>query len=74
MSTGNAISLIVLLIVIFLVLVWVYRKRHRLFFQTRFVAETTMMNYQDDHKRAAMEEVSYLKEEAKEDKAGEGKK
>ncbi|MBU0518613.1 hypothetical protein KJ564_06715 [bacterium] len=73
MISGNAIFLIAILIAIFWILVWVYKKRHRLFFQSKFVAETTMMNYQDDHKRAAMEEVSYLKEETKEDKAGEGK-
>jgi hypothetical protein len=55
------------------VLVWIYRKRNRLFFSTKFTAETTMKNYQDDSKRAAMEAVHYMNEEEKEDEAGEKK-
>ncbi len=55
-------------------LVWSYKKRHRLFFQSKFTAETVMMNFQDEHKRSAMEAVEYMNEEEDEDEAGEKKR
>jgi hypothetical protein len=60
-----------ILVLVLLVLVWVYLKRNRLFFNSHFTAETTMMNYQDAHRLKAMEQVAYMKEEKEEDDAGE---
>jgi hypothetical protein len=60
-----------ILVLVLLTLVWVYLKRNRLFFNSHFTAETTMMNYQDAHRLKAMEQVAYMKEEKEEDEAGE---
>ena len=73
MSTGEWIIVAGLILFIVFVMIWAYKKRHRLFFNSKFTAETTMMNYQDDSKRAAMEAVQYMNEEEKEDEAGEKK-
>ncbi|HDH58455.1 MAG TPA: hypothetical protein ENF16_07580 [Bacteroidetes bacterium] len=73
MTTLEYILIIGLILLVIATLIWAYRKRNRLFFQMKFVAETTMMNYQDASKRAAMEEVAYRNEEAEEDESGEDK-
>ena len=71
MSTLDVIIVAAILVLVLLVLVWAYRKRNRLFFNSHFTAETTMMNYQDAHRLKAMEQVAYMKEEKEEDEAGE---
>lgn len=71
MMTWEYIVLGAILALVLLALVWVYVKRNRLFFNTHFVAETTMMNYQDAHRLKAMEQVAYMKEEKEEDENGE---
>ena len=73
MSTFEWIVLGGLFLLIFAVLILVYRKRNLLFFNAHFTAETTMMNYQTDAKRSAMEQVAYMKEEKEEDDEGEKK-
>ncbi len=74
MTTLDWIVLTAVTILVPVTLLWVWKKRHRLFFQSRYTAETVMMNYQDDNKRSAMEAVEYMNEEAEEDEAGESKK
>lgn len=73
MSTLDYILILGLILLVILALIWVYKNRRRLFYNAHFTAETTMMNYQTDAKRAAMEEVAYKKEEREEDEKGEGK-
>ena len=73
MSTLDCLILSALLVFIVVTLIWAYRKRHRLFFQSKFTAETTMMNFADEHKRTTMEAVQYMNEEAEEDESGEKK-
>ncbi len=73
MTTDGWIFTLLMLVGLPLVLFWVYKKRNRLFFQTKYTAETVMMNFQDEYKRGAMEAVEYMNEEAEEDEAGEGK-
>ncbi len=70
MMSADLIVLAGIAILICAALIWVWKKRHRLFFNAKFTAETTMMNYQDDNKRTAMEAVEYMNEEAEEDEAG----
>jgi len=73
MIRDEIISPATALVGLMLVGIWIYKKRYRLFFQTKFVAETTMMNYQNGQKHEAMEEVAYLREEEREDSFGEEK-
>ncbi|MFH1862139.1 MAG: hypothetical protein ABH878_04935 [bacterium] len=73
MSADLWMLLIILFVLLPLILLWAYKKRHRLFFSAKFTAETTMMNYQDQVKRAAMEAVQVMNEEALEDDSGEKK-
>ncbi|TKJ42412.1 hypothetical protein CEE37_01645 [candidate division LCP-89 bacterium B3_LCP] len=73
MESSDLVFLGVLVVFLIVVIIWVYKKRNRLFFNAHFTAETTMMNYQDAHKVKAMEQVSHMKEEKEEDDEGEGK-
>jgi hypothetical protein len=54
-------------------LVWVYKKRHRLFNNAQFTAETCYRYFQTEDKQQAIDAMLYQKQEEKEDLAGEDK-
>lgn len=72
-STIDYIVILGLICLIIATLIWAYKKRNRLFFNAHFTAETTMMNYQTEARRSAMERIAYMKDEKQEDEKGEGK-
>ena len=74
MSTLDWIILALIFILPFAVIIWVFVKRKRLFYNMHFSALTTWMNYQNQSKYRAMELVQYQQEEEEaEDVKGEKK-
>jgi hypothetical protein len=71
MMVTDWIILAVLFILPFVVIVWIYFKRRRLFYNMNFTAQTTWMNYQNESKYRAMELVQYQEEEKDDDENGE---
>ena len=73
MSVLDWIVLIVLFILPFAIVIWAYIKRKRIFYNMHFTALTAWMNFQNQSKYRAMEQVLYQQEEEEEDEAGEDK-
>lgn len=57
----------------FIVVVWAYKKRRRLFYNVHFTAQTVWMQYQTQSKHRAMELVDYQQQEAEENEPGKMK-
>jgi len=71
MLVTDWIILAALFILPFVVIVWIYFKRRRLFYNMHFTAQTTWMNYQNESTYRAMEMVQYQEEEKEDDENGE---
>jgi hypothetical protein len=67
MRTDDLLIFIGFWLFILIAVLWIYKRRRRLYFDSHFVAETTMMNYQNAEKKEAMEHVRYMNEEERED-------
>ena len=73
MSSVDWIVLTLAFMLIALTLVWAYKKRHRLFNNAQFTAETCYRYFQTEDKQQAIDAVLYQKEEKQEDYAGDDK-
>jgi hypothetical protein len=73
MPLSDWIGLSLTFILIGISLVWVYKKRHRLFNNAQFTAETCYRYFQTEDKQQAIDAMLYQKQEEKEDDAGEDK-
>ncbi|MFC2170395.1 hypothetical protein ACFLQJ_00285 [Calditrichota bacterium] len=58
------------LILVLAILVMMYNRRHMLFSNVHFTAETTMRDWQMEEGRAAMTEVIYTCEQKRQDDSG----
>ena len=71
MSVLDWIVLVVLFVLPFIIVIWAYKKRRRLFYNVHFTAAATYMRFQNESKRNAMEFVQYQQEEEEKDDEGE---
>ena len=71
MSVLDWIVLVVLFILPFVIVIWAYFKRKRIFYNMHYPALVSWMNFQNESKYLAMEQVLYQQEEEEEDEAGE---
>ena len=72
MSILDWIVLTVLFILPFVIVIWAFVKRKRIFYNVHYASLVSWMNFQNQSKYRAMEHVLYQQEEEDEDEAGEG--
>lgn len=71
MTTSEWIIIGVILALPFIVLIWAFRKRRRLFWNMRFTSETVWLQFQNRDKRNAAKLIQYQQAEEEQDTAGE---
>ena len=65
-------GLIVLLLTApFVIVIWAYKKRRRLFWNMHFTSETVWLQFQNQNKKNASELINYQQHEEQDDENGE---